>query len=300
MAGRYDFSHMSDEQNMQELSPFHMEPNRPGFEEYGHDNGFRYWWASDLAALLGYGGLSGLRTAINRAMTTLTHLNIAIAENMVESSRDIAGKLSKDYKLSRFACYVVAMNGDPQKEQVALAQGYFARWAEACALMIEDAEGMDRIRIRTDITNAERSLAGVAKDAKVENYAYFQNAGYRGMYNMNTDRIREIKGAPGRRSPLDFMGAAELAANEFRISQTEVRIKSQQIKGQQGLESAANLVGRNVRHAMIASGGELPEKMPPAKDLKLVKKQIKRTNKELKALDSPKKAASRKVKPARE
>jgi len=239
-------------------SPFHLEPGKPGFEALSNNNGFRFWWASELAVILGYESLHGFRKAVERAMMALTSLNIPVFDNIVQEQREVGGKLVVDYKLSRFACYLAAMNGDPKKPQVAQAQGYFVAWAEACRLYLEQAEGVERVAIRGEITEHERTLSGTAKMAGVVEYGLFQNAGYRGLYNMDLWQLRWHKGVPQGRSALDFMGKTELAANLFRVTQTEEKIRGERIRGQKPLERAAEDVGREVRRTMVKISGRRP------------------------------------------
>lgn len=289
---------MSETSSMPE-NPFHLEPEKPGFESMGHDNGFRYWWGSELATLLGYDGLNSFRKAIERAMVTLTSLGVPIVDNIIQERRTIDDKSVLDYKLSRFACYLAAMNGDPKKKEVALAQAYFVTWAEACRLSLQEADGVERVGIRAEISEHERTLSGTAHRAGVTNYAYFQNAGYRGLYNMDLYQIRRAKGVPDTRSPLDFMGKTELAANLFRVTQTEEKIRASNVRGQQQLENTARQVGRKVRDTMIEIGGRKPEDLPPAEDIKEVHKKLKSSHREIKKLDKSS-AAPRQLPPASE
>ena len=278
---------MSDEASTE--SPFHLQPDKPGFEALSNTNGFRFWWASELATVLGYEGLGGFRKAIERAMMALTSMNVPIIENIVQQERKREGDTILDYKLSRFACYLAAMNGDPKKQQVAQAQKYFVAWADACRLYLEEAQGVERVAIRGEISEHERSLSGTAKMAGVTEYALFQNAGYRGLYNMDLFQIRRRKGVPQGRSPLDFMGKTELAANLFRVTQTEEKIRSEHIRGQQPLERAAESVGRKVRNTMVQISGKRPEDLPPAEDIKEIHKKLKSSHREIKKIDGPKK-----------
>jgi DNA-damage-inducible protein D len=278
---------MSDENEIFDDCPFHLEPDRPGFESHGHSNGFRYWFASELAVLMGYESLHSFRKAIERAMVTLTSLNVPIFDNIVQEQRVENGKTISDYKLSRFACYLVAMNGDPKKPQVAKAQGYFVMWAEACRLSLEQADGVERVGIRAEISEHERSLSGIAHKQGVSNYAFFQNAGYRGLYNMDLYQIRRIKGVPSGRSPLDFMGKTELAANLFRVTQTEEKIRNEGTRGQANLERAAETVGRKVRSTMMDISGKRPENLMPVEDIKEVHKKLKSSHREIRKLDKP-------------
>ena len=266
-------------------SPFHLQPDKPGFEALSKSNGFRYWWASELAVTPGYESLNSFRKAVERAMMALTSLDITVFDNIVQEQREVGGKIIVDYRLSRFACYLAAMNGDPKKPQVAQAQAYFVQWAEACRLYLEQADGVERVAIRGEISEHERTLSGTAKRAGVTEYGLFQNAGYRGLYNMNLRELRRHKGVPDGRTPLDFMGKTELAANLFRVTQTDEKIRAERIRGQKPLERAAEDVGREVRRTMVKISGKRPEDLPPAEDIKEVHKKLKSSHREIKKLD---------------
>jgi DNA-damage-inducible protein D len=190
-----------------ELDAFHFDESRENFESYASDNGFHYWSCKEFMELLGCDATGNVSSAkpVQRAITACNTLGIPIQENFEFSTSDV--------KITRFACYLIAMNADVKKPMVAKAQAYFAAIAARFSLYAQENEMIDRVLTREEITQQERSLSGVAKQSGVENYAYFQNAGYRGMYNMNTSQLRELKGAPDSRSPLDYMGATESAAN---------------------------------------------------------------------------------------
>ncbi len=251
------------------------------FENFGRENGTRYWHARDLMALLGYDSFDTFEKAVNRASKACLTLNIPLADAIEQVQRDVDGKPCRDYKLSRFGCYLVAVNGDVRKPQVAAAQAYFVTLAEAFRQYLQHGDGIERVLIRDDITERERMLSGVAQQAGVENYSYFQSAGYRGLYNMNLGRLREMRGIDRARSPLDFMGRTELAANLFRITQTEEKIKNENIHGQIRLETAAEAVGRTVRAAMLKTGGTPPERLPKTADIRDVRKGLKGAHKQI-------------------
>jgi DNA-damage-inducible protein D len=272
------------------LDCFHFEKGRTSFEDLGRQNGFRYWFARDLMKMLGYIDYTVFKKGpINRAMTVCSTLEIDIAANFEQDSRDIEGVKQPDYRLSKFACYLVVMNGDIKKKEVALAQAYFITITEAFKRYVE-AQQVERIAIRGDVSQREKSLSAVANNAGIENYAFFQNKGYLGLYNMPINQLREHKGIPAGRSPLDFMGSEELAANLFRITQTEAKIRNESIQGQKNLEAAAFTVGRQVRKTMEDISGTRPENLPIAPDINTVKSTVKSTQKEFLKLDKSKKA----------
>lgn len=260
-------------------------PENGGFEQMVQANGFLFWWASDLARMFGYESLITFHRVISKAMVVCHSLGIDQLDNFEAYRREVDGKSVTDYKLSRFACYLVAMNGDVKKPEVAKAQAYFAAMAVAFQNYFDQVEGIDRVAIRSEMSDREKSLSGVARAAGVTEYHFFQNAGYRGLYNMNLAALRRLKGVPEKRSPLDFMGREELAANLFRITQTELKIKNEQIRGQQRSEAAAEHVGREVRNTMIRVSNTRPEELPSATDLVEVKGCLKQSQRHMKKLD---------------
>jgi DNA-damage-inducible protein D len=258
------------------------------FENNSRENGFTYWLASDLMHFLEYESWTSFNKAINKAMTTCNVLNVPIMENFEQISTLIDGKNVQDFKLSRVACYLVVMNGDNKKYAVAQAQGYFASLAGAVHNYMVEVENVERINIRSEISDREASLSGVAHKAGVQNYPFFQNAGYRGMYNQNITRLKSMRNVPAGKSLLDFMGKDELAANLFRITQTELKIKQDNVHGQSQLENAAETVGRKVRQTMLDISGVAPENLTKAEDINNVKKELKNKSKKIKLIDKKK------------
>ncbi|MGB6597385.1 MAG: BRO family protein [Candidatus Acidiferrum sp.] len=259
------------------------------FEDRGFSNGGRFWYARDFMEMLGYETMQSFEQAINRAIGTCTTLGIPVLENFEQCSREINGEQLSDYKLSRFACYLVAMNGDVRKGPVAEAQAYFATLAQAAQEYIQSVQDIERVQIREEVSDRERSLGSTAKRAGVSEYGFFQNAGYRGMYNVDLGKLKEMKGLRDRsRSLLDFMGKRELAGNLFRLTETEARLKQEKIQGQKPAENVAFHIGRKVRNIMIDNTGTRPELLPLTSDIKDVRKGLKHTAKELKKLDKSK------------
>lgn len=226
---------------------------------------------------LGYENQASFRKTIGKAKQSCIGAGLACEDHMIRQS-------DGTHIFTRFGCYLVAMNGSPAKGQVAAAQAYFAALAQTFQSHLEHADGIDRILMRSELTDGQKSLNGTAHSHGVENYAFFLNQGYVGLYNMGLKQLLSKKGIDGSGSKLmDHMGRQELAANLFRITQTDARIKNQNLRGQTALEGAAFDVGRRVRKMMDETSQTRPENLPLAQDLKSVKKQIKKTSKTLNA-----------------
>lgn len=263
----------------------------PVFEQASRENGIATWSARKFAQYLGYKDYKTFfSSAINRAQQVCLSLGINVSDHFKQELVPGAdGKEMTDIRLSRFACYLAAMNGDPKKQEVAKAQAYFATFADACRRYIQETEQIERILVRDELSDHEKTLASTACQAGVTEYQFFQNAGYRGLYNMNFSQIKKIKNIPASRSPLDFMGRDELAANLFRITQTDAKIKREGLQGQITLEQAAEEVGRTVRKTMREISGQRPEDLPPVEDIRKVKTGLKATSAGLLKVDQQKK-----------
>jgi DNA-damage-inducible protein D len=250
------------------------ENNNLSFEDFKNENGMCYWWASDLMIMLGYPNMKSFQKVLDRATKAFVSLGIPHYDNMLAEQRTIDGNTFQDFRLTRFACYISVMNGDPKKIEVAKAQAYFAQLTRQFELFIENSQNIDRLLIREDIIEGNKSLSSTAKQAGVEDYAKFTNAGYLGMYNMPSWKLENKRGVD-KGKLMDYMGRTELAANLFRITQTEERIKSRQIKGQMNLEQTHYEVGKEIRKIVKENTGVVPEELPMEKQLPEVKKNLK-------------------------
>lgn len=269
-----------------------------GFEATAHSNGDTTWSAREFATFLGYADYASFaKGPLDRAMAASTRAGITVVENFRQGEAVIDGRTVKDMKLSRFGCFLVAMNADAKKAEVARAQVYLAGLADAFQDYVNAQTQVDRVVIRGELTDGETSLASVAKGAGVEKYQFFQSEGYRGMYNMTLRQLRSRKGVPATRSPLDFMHSTELAANLFRITQTRDKIVSDGVTGQMRLEKTAHEVGRTVRKAMIDLGNPLPEDLPAAGDIRTARSSLKQTHRDLNKIDRAKKSTPRQIGP---
>lgn len=260
------------------------ENNIVTFEDFKNQNGITFWWASDLMRMLGYTDMNSFQKVINRATRTLITLNIPHYDNIISVERMIDGKSVRDFKLTRFACYILAMNGDTKKPEVAMAQAYFAEQTRKFEVYIQSSNDVDRLLIRDELTDGNKSLASTAKAAGVVDYAKFQNAGYRGMYNMMSYQLENRRGVKRGHLP-DTMSRTELAANLFRVTQTEENIKRNNISGQEALERTHYAIGKEVRRIVEKNTGLAPEDLPQERRLPDVKKDLKIGYREMKKKD---------------
>lgn len=258
------------------------------FEDFKQENGITYWWATDLMKMLGYPNMKSFQKVLDRATKAFVSLNIPHYDNILAEQRIVDGNTFQDFKLTRFACYLSVMNGDPKKIEVAQAQAYFAQQTRKFELYLENNQEIDRLLIREELTEGNKSLNSIVKQAGVQDYAKFTNAGYLGMYNMPSWQLEKKRGVK-KGKLMDFMGRTELAANLFRVTQTEEKIKSKGIKGQGNLEQTHYQVGKEVREIIQKNVGRNPENLPQEKQLPEVKKELKEGYKKMLREDKPKK-----------
>lgn len=260
------------------INYFHAEDGTVSFEEMAIANGSNYWLEADVMKVLEYSSKESFKKVISKAQQACLTIDIAIEDNFFRLD-------DGSYKLTRFACYLIAMNGDTSKPAVATAQVYFASLADSFQTAIEQSEALDRLMIREELKDGEKALASTASRHGVVNYAFFKNAGYRGMYNMNLNALKLTKKLKEGQQLFDRMGRTELAANLFRITQTDEKIKNLGVHGQKLLEEVAEKVGKQVRQSMISISGAKPEALALDSHIKDVKKKLKGTSDQFKKID---------------
>ncbi|MEI7741778.1 MAG: DNA damage-inducible protein D [bacterium] len=256
--------------------------------------GYEYWEARELVSLMGYVEWRKFTVAIKRAMATCVATGQKIEDHFVGADKmiKIATGTPKealreviDYHLSRFACYLIAQNGDPRKPEIAFAQTYFAVQTRKQELYQNlDGDGK-RLFTREQVVSHNKQLFDTAKKAGVENFGKFNNAGYLGLYGLTAEDIRKKKGI-GNDEILDRAGSTELAANLFRITQTDAKLKIDGVNGEDMASLTHFDVGNKVRKTIKEIGGTMPEELPAEEHIQdLVERKIgilPRKSKELK------------------
>ena len=250
-----------------------------------NEHGAEYWSARELQPLLGYSQWRRFEEAINRAMTSCgqsgnnPEYHFAGAGKMIETGKGAIREVS-DFQLSRFACYLIAQNGDPRKAEIAEAQKYFAIQARRQEMSDASAADMERLEIRKQTSEEFKALSGAARDAGVQDkmFGIFHDAGYKGLYGgLGNEGIKQRKGIPKKENLMDRMDTTELAANQFRMTQTRDKLARARVKDQQQAIHTHEAVGKEVREAIKRIGGVMPEHIPPAEHINEVEKRIKST-----------------------
>lgn len=266
--------------NMEDSTQQEGLQHTPTFEDFSNQNGITFWWASDFMKMLGYSSLASFTKPINRAMQACLSINIDCHDNFIKADRIVDGVSISDFKLTRFACYMISMNGDIKKPEVARAQIYFAKQAEQVNLLLSGAEDVDRLLIREEIKDSNKSLTSAAKKSGVVNFAYFMDAGYMGMYNTGIKKLTQRKGVPTGQL-YEYMGKTELSANLFRIALTEEKLKQQNVFNETHANQIHKKVGADIRKMVKENTGLNPEDLPTERRLGDVSKELKKANKQL-------------------
>jgi DNA-damage-inducible protein D len=248
-----------------------------------NEHGAEYWSARDLQTLLGYRQWRRFEDAIKRAMESCEQSGNQRDYHFAGAGKMIAvgkGGLRDvdDYHLSRFACYLIAQNGDPRKAEIARAQKYFAAQTRRQELSDQLAADRESLELRKQASEEFKALSGAARDAGVRNrmFGVFHDAGYKGLYDgLGSDAIKSRKTIPEKDNLMDRMNATELAANQFRMTQTRDKLAREGVKSEVRAIDAHHRVGREVREAIRRIGGDPPETIPAAEHIKAVEKRVK-------------------------
>jgi len=260
------------------------------------EHGVEFWYARALAKLLGYKDFRNFLKVIEKAKNSCQNSGYEVSDHLVEVTEVVSGGSGvsnpySSFKLSRYACYLIVQNADPSKPVVASGQTYFAIQTRRQELQDDEAfiqlkEDEKRLFLRNELKEHNKQLVEVAQRAGVEttlDFAIFQNHGYQGLYGgLDAKAIHTKKGLKKSHKILDYMGTTELAANLFRATQAEERLKRENIQGKEEANKAHREVGEKVRETIKDLGGTMPENLPtPKKSVLKIEKEKKKLKKNL-------------------
>lgn len=260
------------------------------FESIKHidENGVEFWYARELMGVLNYTKWGNFIRVIEKAMMSVQSTNIEVSYHFADVGKTIempknATKTIVDYKLTRYACYLIVQNGDPRKKEIALGQQYFAVQTRKQEILEENLENLSederRLFFRKQTKEHNKRLFKTAHEySNVNNYGKFNNSGYQGLYGGETaSSIKKRKKIKEKEEILDYMNPTELAANFFRITQTDERLKKGDIKTEDEACKKHFEIGKTVRNTMKEISGVLPEDLPtPDKSIKDLEKEKKK------------------------
>jgi DNA-damage-inducible protein D len=250
-----------------------------------------YWSARDLQPLLEYAGWDKFKRVIEKAIEACLKSGNSVDDHFSQVAKMVdigsgARREIEDVRLSRYACYLIVQNGDPSKPVIANGQTYFALQTRRQEIGDERAfaelsENERRLMLRGELTHHNKALSAAAKDAGVEtalDYAVFQDHGYKGLYGgLGAKDIHSRRGLKKSQKILDHMGSTELAANLFRATQTEEKLKRDGVQGKQEANRTHHEVGMKVRQTIKELGGTMPETLPtPEKSIKQIEREKKK------------------------
>ncbi|WP_394888013.1 BRO family protein [Mesorhizobium sp. AaZ16] len=249
-------------------------------------NGQEYWMARDIHEVVGYRAWDKFEPVIDRAAASFTANKIDPSHHIARASKmmELGGggkREGMDYFLSRAACRLITMNGDPSKPEIAAAQAYFV--VQTHRMEAQDALTQDekRLNLRDKVTTAFRTVSGVAKEAGVPNskQALFHDARYQGLYGMPRRDVMARKGLKREDNPFDYAGPLELSANEFQMNMAADVIKKEGVKGEYRVIDRNKKIAQDVRKVMHDSGSTMPENLPVAEPIRVVEKRVKAARK---------------------
>ena len=261
------------------------------FESIRHVNeyGEEFWYARELQVALEYKEWRNFKKVLDKATISCNNSENNSSDHFVEVNKMVnvgsgAEREIDDYELSRYACYLIVQNGDVRKKVIALGQTYFAvktRHQELIENYDDLDEDLKRLAIRNEMKEHNKSLAEAAQLAGVKDprdYAIFQNKGYQGLYGgLGRKEIHARKGLKKSQDILDHMGSTELAANLFRATQTDEKLRREKIVGKEAANQTHYEVGKKVRQTIKELGGTMPEDLPtPQKSIKQIEREQKK------------------------
>jgi DNA-damage-inducible protein D len=252
-----------------------------------NEKGGEFWSARELAKTLEYSDYRNFNTVIHKARQACGNAGRAVSDHFVDITEMVgigsgAWRPIENWALSRYACYLIIQNADPSKPLVALGQNYFAVQTRRQELADEETlkEEQKRLHLRREVLKHSQHLANAAEQAGVvqpEDYAVFMEHGYRALYGgLEMRQIQQRKQIPSKENLLDRMGSTELAANLFRATQAEEKLRREKVRSKEAANQLHEAVGKKVRQTIKELGGTMPEDLPAAESIKEVESRQKK------------------------
>lgn len=244
-----------------------------------NEHGQEYWQARELARTLWYVDFSNFAHVIKNAKVACEKSKQPVSDHFSDFTEMVqiwswAKRGFPSWKLSRYACYLIIQNADPSKKAVALGQTYFALQTRKQEIQQQFLEDQKRVHLRDEVTHHNKKLFSTARWAGVKDYANFYDYGYLGLYGMRKKQIIQKKWLQGKDNILDHMNSEELAANLFRATQAEAKIKREGIRWQEQASKAHYAVGQKIRKTIKELGGTMPEDIPAVENIKHARKRL--------------------------
>ncbi|MDF1697973.1 MAG: hypothetical protein P1U56_19150 [Saprospiraceae bacterium] len=250
--------------------------SKPTMAEFGfRENGRFYWWASWYANVLGYKSLKTLKPSIEKAKKVCIQLGITIEDNFIHADSDMGPNI----KLTKFACFLIALQADGRKPIVKRARAFFLNELEDLNVTLSGQDYLNRMLGKDEITHLNLKLNSAAARAHVKDFRFFINEGYLGMYNKTMTELKRDRGVALHKSMNDFMSMTEIAANIFRITLTVERLKLIRNPSEERAAREHWRIGSQIRSMIKENTGSYPEELAISADLKLLQKKLKTTQK---------------------